>query len=142
MAPVKSPSVTSDSRACCATVIRTCSSRSCISCALACEKSSSRIRLPLCSMKWIRSSIVGTEWFFPVVLCAPLWLRLFSTTGNTSEAHGTTTLKATPRPCTPSPAPSPAPPHLFRPLLPGPDAHHPCRQLSQPPHPLLSPPEC
>src|SRR5216684_7771017 len=63
VAPVKSPSVTSDSRACFATVIRTCSSRSCISCALACEKSSSRICLPLCSMKWIRSSIVGTEWF-------------------------------------------------------------------------------
>src|SRR5208337_290686 len=49
------------------------------------------------------------------------------------------TLTATPRPCTPLPAPSPAPPHPCRPLRPDPDARRLCRRLFAPPHPPLSP---
>ena len=61
LAPVVSESVTKDPRGCCATKTRSSSSRRSISCASACEKSNSRICLPLCSMNRMGSSMVDPE---------------------------------------------------------------------------------
>src|ERR1700694_1835425 len=75
----------------------------------------------------------GPPMVFPVLLCVPCGKDFFLPPRGAEGTTGRPTLKATPRRCPPSPAPSPAPPHPSHPLRPGPDARRLCRLLFRPP---------